>query len=111
MQVIVSARHGHLSEEHQQQIREKAEKLLHFFERLISIVVTVDLANQQDYEVEVLAEAEHRHEFVGQDHGSDLMVATGHAVDKVKQQLKHHKERIQDHRRDPSHGGPGGIKP
>jgi len=111
VQVVISARHGHISEEHQQQIREKAEKLLHFFERLISIQVIVDLATPEQNKVEILAEAEHRHEFVGHDQGEDLLVAVGHAIDKVKQQLKHHKERIQDHRRDPSHGGTGGIKP
>ena len=111
MQVIVSARHGHLSEEHQQQIREKAEKLLHFFERLISIEVTVDLASSKHHAVEVVAEAEHKHEFVGREENPDLMLAVSHAVDKVKIQLKHHKERLQDHRRDPSHGGPSGIKP
>ena len=28
------------------------------------------------------------------------------AIDKIKQQIKHYKEKLQDHRRDPSTGGP-----
>ena len=43
MQIKIAARHGHLSDAQQQFIREKAEKLLHFFERITLIEVTVDL--------------------------------------------------------------------
>jgi ribosome-associated translation inhibitor RaiA len=39
------------------------------------------------------------------------MVAVNATVDKLKQQIKHYKEQLHDHRRDPSHGGPAGIKP
>jgi putative sigma-54 modulation protein len=30
------------------------------------------------------------------------------ASDKIKQQIKHYKEKLQDHRRDPSHNGADG---
>ena len=30
------------------------------------------------------------------------------AADKIKQQIKHYKEKLQDHRRDPSHNDLGG---
>lgn len=107
MQVKVAARHGHLSEEHQAAVREKAEKLLHFFDRITFIEVTVDLQKDEDKGVEVIATAEHKHEFVGHGRGPDLMIALGGAVEKAKQQIKHYKERVQDHRRDPgTNGGP-----
>lgn len=111
MQVKVSARHGHLSEEHQAQVAEKAEKLLHFFDRLTFIEVTVDFRKGQEKAVEVVASAEHAHKFVGHGTGPDLMAAVAGAVEKAQHQIKHYKEKIQDHRRDPSHGGPTGIKP
>lgn len=111
MQVKVSARHGHLSEDHQSEIRERAEKLLHYFDRLTFIEVTVVFLKGEDKEVEVLATAEHKHEFVGHGRGPELMLALGGAIEKTKQQIKHYKERVQDHRRDPSHGGPDGVKP
>jgi hypothetical protein len=43
VQVKVTARHGHLDEAAQAEIREKAEKLLHYFERVSLIEVTIDL--------------------------------------------------------------------
>lgn len=113
MQIKVSARHGHLSDEHQKDIAGKVEKLLHFFERIAMIEVTIDLSDsdkQRHKKVEILVNAEHKHDFVAHHEDADLMAAVTGTVDKLKQQLKHYKEKIQDHRRNPSHGGEGGIK-
>ncbi len=104
MQVKIAARHGHLTEEHQTELSAKAEKLLHFFDRIIMIEVTCDLAGANK-KVEIIAEAEHKHEFVAHTEAPDLMVAMNLAVDKVKHQIKHYKEKIQDHRRDPGDNG------
>ena len=106
MQVKIAIRHGHMTEEHQQLISAKAEKLLHFFDRLIMIEVMVDLAGH-DKHVEVIAEAEHKHEFVGNGTAPDAMVAAAMAIDKVLHQIKHYKDTIQDHRRAT---GPGQIE-
>jgi putative sigma-54 modulation protein len=110
VQVTVSARHGHLNDDTQKQLHEKAEKLLHFFDRLTSIVVTVDLHKDKDstIAVEILAHAEHKHEFVALDRHADVSIAFNMASDRVKQQIKHYKEKLQDHRRDPSHNDAGG---
>jgi putative sigma-54 modulation protein len=113
VQIKVSARHGHLSDEHQAEIAARMEKLLHYFERVTMIEVTVDLSDNghtRAKKVEILLNAEHKHDFVAHHTDADLMAAVGGAADKIKQQLKHYKEKIQDHRRDPSHGGPDGIK-
>jgi putative sigma-54 modulation protein len=107
--VKVAARHGHLTDEEQALIREKAEKLLTFFDRLTFIEVTVDFRKGDGKAVEVLAKAEHKHEFIGHGDAPDLLVALTGAVEKAKQQIKHYKERLQDHRRDPSHGGTTGV--
>jgi putative sigma-54 modulation protein len=106
VQVSISARHGHLSPEHQAVIQEKTEKLLHFFDRLNFIEVTVDLKNDLK-SVEILAKAEHKHEFIGLGESPDLMVALHAALDKAKHQIHHYKERLQDHRRDPRTNGGG----
>ena len=110
MKVEISTRHGHLSTEHQTEIREKAEKLLHYFERLMFIEVTVDLQHEEKV-VEVIAKAEHKHEFVGQCHAPDVIVALTNAIAKIKTQISHYKQKLQDHRHDPSHGGVQGIHP
>ena len=107
MQVTVSARHGHLSDEAQKELQEKAEKLLHYFERLTSIVVTVDLHREREGKVavEIIAHAEHKHEFVAVDRDGDVNHAFTLAADRIKQQIKHYKEKLQDHRRNPPHNG------
>jgi putative sigma-54 modulation protein len=106
VQVTVSARHGHLDEATQAQLKEKGEKLLHFFNRLTQIEITVDLHREHTnkVKVEVRAHAEHKHEFVGRDEHEELLPAFNKACDHVKQQIKHYKEKIQDHRRDPATG-------
>ena len=113
MQVKVSARHGQLDDAIQQQLTEKSEKLLHFFNRLTLIEVTVDLHKERDgkLKVEILATAEHDHEFVGRDEDTDVMHAFNRAANHVKQQITHYKEKIQDHRRDPSAGEVAGAAP
>ena len=107
MQVTVSARHGQLTDDAQKQLQEKAEKLLHYFDRLTPIAVTVDLHREREgkVHVEIIAHAEHKHEFVATDKDGDVDHAFNLAADRIKQQIKHYKEKIQDHRRDPSHNG------
>ena len=103
MQVKVSARHGQLGDEMYQQIRDKAEKLLTYFDRVTMIEVTVDLRGEAK-KAEILLNAEHKHDFVSRAESPDPLLAVAAAVDKMKQQITHYKEKIQDHRRDPAHG-------
>ena len=107
MQVTISARHGHLSDDIQTKHKEKGEKLLHCFNRLTMIEVTVDLHKERDgnLKVEIVATAEHDREFVGRDEDIDVLHAFNRAAAHVKQQITHYKEKIQDHRRDPGDNG------
>lgn len=111
MQVKISVRHGQLSDEHQQQIRDKAEKLLHYFSRITLIEVTVDLKDPIRKEVEFLARAEHKHDFVARDGHAELLGALELVFDRIVHQIHRHKERIQDHRRDRSAGEVAGAPP
>ena len=103
VQIKIAARHGHLSDAAQQMIREKAEKLLHFFERLTLIEVAVDLHDDRKT-VEMRALAEHKHEFVAHETNGELQVSVDAAIDKVSHQIRRYKEKIQDHRRTPHAG-------
>ena len=104
----ISVRHGHLNDNTQQLIREKAEKLPHFFDRVTMIEVTVDLKKENKV-VEFLVQAEHKHDFVARESHQDVLAATDLALDKIKRQLSHYKEKIQDHRRTPSTGEVAGA--
>ena len=98
MLIKVSARHGHLSDEHQKEIRTKVEKLLHYFERLTMIEVTVDLGDKINKKVEILVDAEHKHDFVARDEAEDLHTAVERTMDRIKHQIHRYKEKIQERR-------------
>jgi putative sigma-54 modulation protein len=98
VQIKVSARHGHLSDDHQREIRQRAEKLLHFFDRISMIEVTVDFGDRLRKKVEVLVDAEHKHDFVARDEHEDLLGAVDLAVDRIQHQIHRYKEKIQERR-------------
>ena len=100
MQIKISARHGHLSEAHQQFIRDKAQKLLHIFQRLTMIEVLVDF-KEDDTLVEFLVSAEHKHDFVATERAGDLMASLDGSIHKVEQQLRKYKQKVQDHHKSP----------
>jgi putative sigma-54 modulation protein len=113
-----------LGENTQRIIREKAEKLLHFFERLTMIEVTVDLkaggdgrppadrkVSEDRCRVELVVQAEHKHDFVASESHQDVLAAVDLSLDKLEGQLRRYKQKIQDHRRKPSTGDVAGAPP
>ncbi len=107
MQIKISTRHGHLTEETQQYIRDKAGKLLHFFQRLMMIEVLVDLKDDEKF-VEFLVSAEHKHDFVASERNKDLLAAVDLVLAKLEGQVRKYKEKVQDHRRTPAVGDVAG---
>ena len=103
MQINITTRHGHLGEDVQQFIREKAAKLLHYFNRLTRIEVTVNLEKDLKH-VEFLVSAEHKHDFVAHETNADVRAAVDLVLEKLERQLRRYKERVQDHRRTPARG-------
>src|SRR5205085_2132413 len=98
VQIKITTRHGHLSEEHQEKIREKADKLLHLFPRLMMIEVIVDVADD-DKVVEFFVSAEHKHDFVATERDKELFAAVDKCLHKLEQQVRKYKEKIQNHHR------------
>ncbi len=102
MQITISARHGHLSDQTQQKISEKAEKLRKFFDRMTAIEVTVDLEHHEEsVNVEIRVSAERTDGFVARDTAPELFAALDGAVHKIETQLRKHKERRQTGHRQP----------
>ena len=111
MQIKVSARHGHLSDDVQEHIREKAGKLLHLFQRLMMIEVVVDLQNDEKL-VEFLVSAEHKHDFVASERHKDLLAAVDLVLAKLEGQIRKYKEKVQNHHRGTPKGeAAGGTRP
>lgn len=107
MQIKFAVRHGHLNDGVQQQIHDKVEKILHYFDRITMIEVTIDLQEKTHKVVEIRVDAEHKHDFVARERHEELLAAVDLAVDKIKHQVHRYKEKIQDHRRDPARGASG----
>jgi putative sigma-54 modulation protein len=101
VQVAITSRHGTLSASAQEHIAKKAEKLLTFFDRVTAINVTVDFAHDRT-DVEILVDAEHRHDLVARETGENVIAVFDAALHKMEQQVRKYKEKIQDHRRDPA---------
>jgi putative sigma-54 modulation protein len=99
VQVAIAARHGELKPEVQDYITRKSEKLLTYFDRVTAIAVTVDLSEER-VGVEILVDAEHKHNFVSHAFGTEAGGAFDQALQKMEQQIRKYKEKVQDHRRD-----------
>ncbi len=99
MHIEISIRHGVLDEAQHDYLRLKAEKLHKYFERLMSIEVAVE---QMKYlwRVEILASAEHKHDFVAKEESNSPQEAMDLCVHKVEQQLRRYKEKVQHHKGD-----------
>ncbi len=98
MQINVSTRHGHLSQETQEKITEKIAKLSRLFERLTAAEVTIELGNRDDPTVEVRVSVERAEHFVAADRSGNLLASVDGVIHKLEQQLRKHKEKIKGHR-------------
>lgn len=110
MQIEISARHCSLGPEQQAYLREKAEKLLKYFGRLMAIEVSVDHL-KHSWQVEILVSAEHKHDFVAREEGPTPEAAMDQCEHKIEQQLRKYKERVQNHKGDTPRGGTTLLSP
>jgi putative sigma-54 modulation protein len=99
VQVAISCKHGSLSAANQEYMTRKAEKLLTYFERVTAINVTTTFEKLR-VRVEILVDAEHKHNFVATEEGDDLIPTFDVTLHKMEHQIRKYKEKIQDHRRD-----------
>ena len=99
VQVALSCRHGSISADVQEYIKNKSEKLLTYFERVTAIAVTLDFEGDRVV-AEVLVDAEHKHNFVARAEGDEASPTFDAALHRMEQQLRKYKEKVQDHRRD-----------
>ncbi len=104
MQIRISTRHGHVSDQTQAKITGKLEKLTRFFERLTDIEVTIDLEHRDSPNVDLRVSAEHKHDFVATSQTDNLMTAIDSVIEKMERQLRKYKQKVQErHRSSGSH--------
>jgi len=102
--IELTSRHGEVAADVRQLIEQKAQKLLHVFERVTALQVTVDMEPRLGVEVEIVVDVEGADTFVAhaaaQDSPSDALTAFEAALHKIEGQLIRHKQRLQDHQRE-----------
>lgn len=104
MQIEISSRHGTLEPAQQAYLHQKAEKLLKYFGRIMSIEVEVE-PTKHEWLVGVYVSAEHKHDFVAKHEGPSPEIAMDGCVHKVEEQLRRYKGRVQDHHGATPQGG------
>jgi putative sigma-54 modulation protein len=103
VQIQISTRHGHLSEETREKIQAKVERLNRLYERLSTIEITVDLEHREVPSVDLKVSAEHKHDFVATAQAENVLSSIDVVVEKMEQQLRKYKEKVQDRHRNPGH--------
>ena len=104
MHIEIATRHGSLNSVQSQYLHDKADKLTKYFERLMSVEVAVE-HGKHAWQVEIRAEAEHKHDFFAKEEGPTPEAAMDSCVHKVEEQLRRYKEKVQHHKGDPSLNG------
>ena len=114
MEIKISTRHGHVSDETREKIAAKLEKLVRLYDRITGIEVTIDLERREQPSVDVRVSAQRRDDFVAASQSEDLMASTDDVVRKLEQQLRKHKEKVVDRHRTALHKQPelpGDLRP
>jgi putative sigma-54 modulation protein len=101
VQVALTCRHGNIPQETHDYIIRKSEKLLNYFERVTAIEVTIDFEDNR-VTAEIKVDAEHKHDFISRVTSDEAGPAFDKALAKMEQQIRKYKEKVTDHRRDPS---------
>jgi putative sigma-54 modulation protein len=99
VQIQISTRHGHLSDESRERISAKVEKLLKIFDRLTAIEVIVDLTDSTTPRVDLKVSAEHKHDFVAHHQSDNMMGSVDAVVHRLEQQLRKYKEKVVERHR------------
>lgn len=102
MQMNISIRHGHVSDATQAQIRDRVEKLTRLYERIGAIELTIDMEHRDAPTVDLKLTAM-KHDFVAEGQAENLLAAVDLVVDRLEQQLRKHKEKVQDRHRSAGH--------
>jgi putative sigma-54 modulation protein len=98
VELKISIRHGHVSDATQATIRDKLEKLPRIYDRLSVIEATINMEHREQPEVDLKVRTK-KHEFVAVGQAENLLAAVDGVVDKMEQQLRKHKEKVQDRHR------------
>jgi putative sigma-54 modulation protein len=100
--INISTRHGHISDETQAKIVEKLEKLPRYYDRITNMELTVNLEHRDAPQLDLRVSAKDKHDFLAAETG-ELLAAVDLLVEKLENQVRKHKEKLQDRHRATGH--------
>ena len=95
MQITVTGRHLHVSDEVKSYAQEKTEKLLKFFDKIQAIDVVIQNEGEE-LAVETIVSAGSRTEFIGREVGPDAFALIDQTVSKLERQITKYKEQLRN---------------
>jgi putative sigma-54 modulation protein len=103
VQINISTLHGHVSDETQEKITEKLEKLPRVFDVITAIELTLDLEHSEMLRVDLKVSAKHKPDFLASSMSDNLLGSIEQVVEKIEQQLRKFKGKVQDRHRSAGH--------
>ena len=105
MQISVSGRHLHLSQDVQDYARTKVTKLSQFYNKIQTVDDVVDKQGS-GFAVEIIVKPDRHESFVGRDSGPDIQACVDVILDKLERQITRHKEKVRNHKHQPPQTSP-----
>lgn len=97
MNAVVKARHIDVTDALRQYVQTKVSKLPRFYSNITSIEVILDMEADQPV-VEIVVLGKRKSKFVAKNRGPDMYACIDQCVDKIREQLRRHKDKIRDHK-------------
>jgi putative sigma-54 modulation protein len=108
--INISTRHGRISEDTEAKIVEKLEKIPRFYDRITSMELTINLEHREAPSVDLRVSAKDKHDFIAAENG-ELLGSIDLLVEKLENQVRKHKEKLQDRHRGHGHWQEGAAEP
>ncbi len=100
MQIQVTGRHVEITDDVRAYIEEKIGKLPKYYDRIHEIEVVLDHESEQ-FKVEAIIRAGHKHTFVASDTGPDTFALIDLVADKLERQLTKAKGKNRNRKHEP----------
>ena len=95
MQISVTGRHVEITEAMRSYVESKMPRLLHYYDRIESIDVVVEMESGKSC-IEMVIRADHKNTFVAQVAADAFNEAVDLVLDKVERQITKHKEKVRN---------------
>lgn len=95
MQILITERHTSASQEVKDYVREKAGKLVRYYDRISAIDVILDGAGDQGH-VEMIVRVDGADDFVAREANGDFYAGVDKVIDRLERQLTSFKEKLRN---------------